>query len=57
MLSVDPILNVSTMCGHAGPLYRLHKGSPSTNMTKSPTLTLSLQSESQRNPSWTRGLD
>ena len=57
MLFVDPILNVSTKCGHADPLYRLYKGSPSTNMTKSPTLTLSLQSASQRNPPRTRSLD
>ena len=40
MLSMDPILNVFINCGHAGPLYRLLKGSPSTDMTKSPTLTL-----------------
>ena len=57
MLFVDQVLNVSTKYGHADPLYRLHKGSPSTNMTKNPTLTLSLQSVSQRNPSRTRSLD
>ena len=33
---------------HVGPLYRLHKGSHSTNLTKSPILTVSLQSASQR---------
>ena len=49
--------SMSLPSGHAVPLYRLHKGSPSINMTKSPTLTLSLQSTSQCNPSCTRSLD
>ena len=40
--------SMSLPSGHAIPLYRLYKGSPSTNMTKSHTLTLSLQSASQR---------
>ena len=39
MLSVDPTHNELTS-GHAGPLYRMLKGNPSANMTKSSTLTL-----------------
>ena len=34
--------SMSLPSGHVVSLYRLHKSSPSTNMTKSPTLTLSL---------------
>ena len=37
--------------GHVGPLYRLLRDSPSTNLTKSPTLTLSLQLQANANPS------
>ena len=40
MLFVDQPHNELTKCGHADPLYRMLKGNPSTNMTKSPTLTL-----------------
>ena len=50
MLSMDPTLN-DLPSGHAGPLYRLHRGNPTTNLTKSPTLTLSLQLQASTNPS------
>ena len=55
MLLMNPILN-DFPSGHVGPLYRLHKGSPSTIMTKNPTLTLCLQLQASTNPSWTRSL-
>ena len=42
--------------GHACLLYRLLKGSPNTNLTKSPTLTLSLQPQANANPSQTKSL-
>ena len=53
MLSMDLTLN-NFPSGHAGPLYRLHWGSPSTNLIKSPTLTLSFDLQANTNPSWTR---
>ena len=40
MLLMNPILN-DFPSGHVDPLYRLHRGSPSTIMTKNPTPTLS----------------
>ena len=50
MLLMDPTLN-DLPSGNADPLYGLHMSSPSTNMTKSPTLTLSLQLQASANPS------
>ena len=48
MLAMDPTLN-DLPSEHAGPLYRLHRDSPSTNLSKSITLTLNLQLQASAN--------
>ena len=55
MLSMDPTLN-DLPSEHASPLYRLYRDNPSKNLTKSPTLTLTLQLKASASPSWTRSL-
>ena len=51
MLSIDSTL-INFPSGHACLLYRSHKGSNRTNLTKSPTRTLSLDPYASVNPSW-----